>query len=266
MSDLPDRLLRFVVVGPGALGTLFAARLALAGVAVTLLDYRPERAARLDAAPLRLVDEQGEHTACVPVTADAGVLAEADVALVLVKAYRTEDVATVLAAQLTSGVVVSLQNGLGNVETLAAHLGSARVIGGVTSQGALLESPGVVRDTGRGPTVLGRLDGREDAALAAIAAALLRTGFAAAVTCDLPAAIWGKVILNAAINPVAALTRLRNGALAEHEPSLALMTAAAREAHAIARRHGVAIPPPGLARAAADRLSRDRAERQLHAR
>lgn len=44
------------------------------------------------------------------------------------------------------------------------------------------------------------------------------------------------------INPVAALTRLRNGALAEHEPSLALMTAAAREAHAIARRHGVAIP------------------------
>lgn len=239
----PSSELRFAIIGPGALGTLFAARLALAGVSVLLVDYRPERAAALNARPLRLLDAAGEHEAAVPVTADPARLRDVDAALILVKAYQTEAVAALLADVLSpAAVAVTLQNGLGNVETLAAHLGSARVIGGMTSQGALLEAPGVVRDTGAGPTVIGRPYGSEDAVLTAVADALLRAGFAASVTRDLPAALWSKLLLNVAINPVAALTRLRNGALAEHEPSLMLMTAAAREAEAIGRKHGVNLP------------------------
>jgi len=235
--------LHFAVIGPGALGTLFAARLALAGVSVLLVDYRPERAAELNARPLRLRDAAGEHDVPVPATADPARLREVDAALILVKAYQTETVAAMLAEYLSpAAVAVSLQNGLGNVETLSAHLGSARVIGGMTSQGALLEGPGVARDTGTGPTIIGRPDGSEDETVKAIGEVLLRAGFAASVTRDLPAALWSKLLLNVAINPVAALTRLRNGALAEHEPSLTLMTAAAREAEAIGRKHGVNLP------------------------
>lgn len=235
--------IRFAVVGPGALGTLFSARLALAGIPTFILDYRAERAGELNARPIRLLDAAGEHEIQVPVTADPRSLAGVDAALVLVKAYQTENAAMVLAEHLTDpAIAISLQNGLGNVEILAAHLGQDRVIGGVTAQGALLETPGVVRDTGSGPTTLGRPDGSMNGSLPAVAAALLAAGFAVAITSDLPAALWGKAILNAAINPVAALTRLRNGALAEHEPSLRLMTAAAREAAQIARKHGINIP------------------------
>ncbi|MHB0938661.1 MAG: ketopantoate reductase family protein [Armatimonadota bacterium] len=235
--------LHFAVIGPGALGTLFAARLALAGMPVLLLDYRPERAAALNARPLRLLDASGEHEVPVPVTADARRLQEVDAALILVKAYQTETVAAALAKYLSpDAVAVSLQNGLGNVEALSAHLGSARVIGGMTSQGALLEGPGVARDTGTGPTVIGRPDGSEDEVVKRIGDALLQARLAASVTRDLPAALWSKLLLNVAINPVAALTRLRNGALAEHEPSLTLMTAAAREAETIGRKHGVRLP------------------------
>jgi len=235
--------LRLAVIGPGALGTLFAARLALAGMPTLLVDYRADRAAALNARPLRLWDAAGEHEAAVPVTADARRLDEVDVAIILVKAYQTEAVAAMLATHLPpAAVALSLQNGLGNVEILTAHLGSARVIGGMTSQGALLEEPGAVRDTGTGPTIIGRPDGSEDEMLTAVNAALLQAGFAAAVTRDLPAALWSKLLLNIAINPAAALTRLRNGALAEHEPSLALMTAAAREAEGIGRAHGVNLP------------------------
>lgn len=235
--------LRFAVIGPGALGTLFAARLALAGVPVLLVDYRAERAAALDARPLQLLGHAGEHEAPVSVTADPHCLGEVDAALILVKAYHTETVAATLAEYLPpAAVAVSLQNGLGNVEILAAHLGSARVIGGMTSQGALLEAPGVARDTGSGPTVVGRLDGSEDEILHAVNDALLQAGFAASVTRDLSAALWSKLLLNVAINPAAALTRLRNGALAEHEPSLKLMTAAAREAEGIGRKHGINLP------------------------
>ena len=165
-----------------------------------------------------------------------------DAALVLVKAYHTEGVAATLAEHLPPrAIAVTLQNGLGNVETLMLHLGAARAFGGTTAQGARLEAPGIVHDTGGGPTTLGHLEGFTDARLEAVAGALRTAGFAALVTDDLPAALWMKAILNAAINPVAALTRLRNGQLAEHAPSLTLMTAAAREAALVARRHGVNV-------------------------
>ena len=107
-------------------------------------------------------------------------------------------------------------------------------------KGALLETAGVVRDTGGGPTMLGRLDGKADARQDDLCQWLLQAGFAAAITTDLPSALWNKVILNAAINPLGALTRLRNGQLAQND-SLQLMTAAAREASAVARAHGVPI-------------------------
>lgn len=239
----PNSELRFAVIGPGALGTLFAARLALAGVSVLLVDYRPERATELNTRPLRLRDAAGEHDVPVLVTADPVRLREVDAALILVKAYQTETVAAMLAEYLSpAAVAVSLQNGLGNVETLSAHLGSDRVIGGMTSQGALLEGPGAVRDTGTGPTVIGRPNGSEDEGVKRVGDALLQAGLAASVTRDLSAALWSKLLLNIAINPVAALTRLRNGELAEHESSLTLMTAAAREAEAIGRKHGVNLP------------------------
>jgi 2-dehydropantoate 2-reductase len=129
-----------------------------------------------------LLGHAGEHEAPVSVTADPHCLGEVDAALILVKAYHTETVAATLAEYLPpAAVAVSLQNGLGNVEILAAHLGSARVIGGMTSQGALLEAPGVARDTGSGPTVVGRLDGSEDEILHAVNDALLQAGFAAPV-------------------------------------------------------------------------------------
>jgi 2-dehydropantoate 2-reductase len=228
---------RIAVIGPGALGTLFAARLGLAGLPVLLFDYRPERAALLSEIGVQLLTPEREHTLALPVTADPIALAEVDAAIILVKAYRTEAVAVLLAEYLNpAAIALTLQNGLGNVETLALHLGAERVFGGTTAQGAILEEPGVVRDTGSGPTVLDsapRLD--------AVAAALLQAGYAISRTDDPTAALWTKAILNAAINPVAALTLLRNGQLVEHEPSLKLMAAAAREAWLIARAHGVDV-------------------------
>ncbi len=238
----PDSGLKLAVVGPGALGTLFAARLALHGSEVLLIDHRIDRARKLQRQGLALLDASGEHQVRLLVTADPRRLADVDAALVLVKSYQTEQVAGMLATVLPpEAAVLTLQNGLGNVEILATHLGQDRVFGGTTAQGALLERPGVVRDTGGGPTVLGRPDGKADARLDDLAQALLLAGFAVSLTRELDAALWTKVILNAAINPVAALTRLQNGALAEHEPSLHLMTAAAREAWHVARKHHVHI-------------------------
>lgn len=237
-----DSGLTVAVIGPGALGTLFAARLALAGTTTFILDYRPVRARDLGARGLRVLTATGARRVAVPVTADPAALARVDAVLILVKAYQTDAVATTLATYLPpQAFAVTLQNGLGNVETLQLHLGNDRVFGGTTAQGAVLEAPGVVRDTGSGPTVIGRPDGQVDSRLDDVAQALLLAGFAVSLTRDLQASLWLKAILNAAINPVAALTRLRNGELGAHASSLALMAAAAREAAHIARKHGIRI-------------------------
>ncbi|MHB9129481.1 MAG: ketopantoate reductase family protein [Armatimonadota bacterium] len=242
-STIPTRNhYRVAIIGPGALGTLFAMRLTLAGLTTVLLDYREDRARLLEKQGLRLITGTGDQLVPVPVSSDPRVLRNFDAALILVKAYHTEEAAATLAEYLPpTAVALTLQNGLGNVETLMMHLGQDRVFGGTTAQGALLEAPGVVRDTGSGPTVIGSLAGTADHRLDALAQALLSAGFAVSMTADLPSALWTKAILNAAINPVAALTRLRNGQLAELEPSLTLMTAVAREASAIARKHGIRL-------------------------
>ena len=240
-TPVPPRL-HIAVIGPGALGTLFTVRLAISGISVLLFDYRPSRAAILDAEGLRLLAGNTESVTTPPVTADPRQLADIDLALVLVKSYRTESVAATLAEFLPEhAVALTLQNGLGNLETLQLHLGADRVFAGATAQGALLEAPGLVRDMGGGPTILGSPDGQPDARLDDIAQALLHAGFSVSITENLAATLWNKLLLNAAINPVGALTRLRNGELAAQEPARKLMIAAAREAYAVARAHGVEL-------------------------
>ena len=231
------------IVGPGALGSLFAARLALADIPVMLLDYRPDRAQELHAQGIRLLTPTGDHVALLPVTADPRELVHASAAIILVKSYQTEEVAVTLAQHLPAdAVALTLQNGLGNVETLQLHLGATRVLGGTTAQGACLEQTGAVRDTGAGPTVIGHPDGQSVHLLKPLAHLLISAGFAVSVTENLAGALWEKAILNAAINPVAALTHLSNGELLQHDQSLQLMTAAAREAFMVAVRHGIDIP------------------------
>lgn len=231
------------VLGPGALGMLFAARLALADTSPLLIDYRPERADALCREGLHLLDAEGEHVIKVKVTADASQLKEIAVVFLFVKSNATEDAAAVLARYLPDdAAVVTVQNGLGNVETLQLYLGNQRVYGGTTTQGALHTAPGTVQDTGNGTTILGRLHGEVDTRLASICQLLVHAGFAVSITDNLPVVLWGKVIISAAINPVGALTRCRNGELVENPETLRLMTAVAREAATIAQRHGILLP------------------------
>ena len=157
--------------------------------------------------------------------------------------------------------MLSLQNGVGNVEALSAALGAGRVLGGATAQGANLVGPGHVRHAGAGETVIGEPGG--GAARAQRAAAVFNgCGIPARITDDLAAVIWSKLVINAAINPLTALLRVRNGALAELPAARALMEAAAAEAAAVAAARGVRLLYPDararvveVARATAENIS-----------
>lgn len=238
-----------LIVGTGALATLFAARLAEAGNSVTMLGTWQEGLASLRRHGARLIDQGGnEHRFEVQVIQDPRECQNVQHALVLVKAWQTERVAAQLRKSLAvDGVAVSLQNGLGNRETLAHHLGLHRVALGVTTTGATLLGPGLVRAGGEGTISL-----EQHPSLEPIEWALASAHFQVQLVEDARSLIWGKLVINAAINPLTALLRVPNGVLLERPSARKMMHILARETAQVARAEDVALPFTDPAAAAED--------------
>lgn len=231
----------FLVVGPGAMGCLFAASLKTAGLEVTLLDYRPDRAAEMDLSGIRVEGISGEYGIRVPTT--TGPLPDdPEFVLICVKSNQTE-AAGLAVRKLLHGepLVVTLQNGLGHVETLERIFGRGKVLGGVTSEGATLLDTGHVRHAGRGETVVGPRKEPPGAA-ERLAGLFTKAGFDTRPADRVRELIWGKLIVNVGINALTALTRLRNGRLPEVPGTMRIMEKAVAEAAAVAMAKGIRLP------------------------
>jgi len=228
-----------LIVGTGALATLFASRLSAAGVTVSMLGSWPAGLEALQRDGARLLGADGiENAFRVQASAKPSDFRGAHLALVLVKAWQTERAAAQLAHCLApDGLAVTLQNGLGNYEILARTLGPQRVALGVTTTGATLLGPGLVRPGGDGIVSLQNHPG-----LDALVSLLQQAGFNVQMVEDTRTLAWGKVIINAAINPVTALLRVPNGMLLERADARWLMSRLASEAAAVAMAEGVCLP------------------------
>ncbi len=236
---------KVLIIGTGALGTLFAARLSASGADVTLLGSWAEGLDALNASGA-CIDGVGSFP--VRATADPSVCRGADLALVLVKSYQTLRVSKILQDILApNGVVLTLQNGLGNDTILADALSTPRVAQGITTLGATLTAPAIVRLAGDGPVWL-----QEHPGLGALTEMLRAAGFLVEIEKDIQPRVWGKLIVNAAINPLTALLRVKNGLLLESPSVRQVMVNLAEEAAAVAESHGVRLPFPGPAQAAED--------------
>lgn len=200
--------MKIAVIGPGALGCLFAARLAHTGNDVTLVDYKQDRAARLSASGISVETADGKIDAKPKVVTT--VPNNAELALVLVKAHST------IRLNLNSRTpVLSLQNGLGNVETLCSLVGSANLMAGVTSEAVTQLDEGKVKHVASGPT---RFGAWTSCPTGPAVKALSEAGFMVELTESPGQVIWEKAAVNAGINPVTALVGVKNGAiLAIHE-------------------------------------------------
>jgi 2-dehydropantoate 2-reductase len=228
-----------LIVGTGALATLFAARLAQAGTQITMLGTWKAglNALRKDGA--RLVDADGiEHQFEVQATDNPRDCGGINHALVLVKAWQTEYVAGQLKECLANhGLAVTLQNGLGNRELLAESLGSRRVALGTTTTGATLLGPGLVRVGGEGIISIER-----HPALGPLEDALKSAKFNMQVVDDAQSLIWGKLVVNTAINPLTALLRVPNGKLLESPSAREMMGALAAETAHVAEAEKIHLP------------------------
>lgn len=232
-----------LIIGAGAMGGLFATLLAPL-IPVSLFTTNAEHAETINRTGLTLtgMDGQIRRTSVRTLTEPGQYDRRADLILLCTKARSTAQ-ASEVARQLLAGdgVVLTLQNGLGNLELIQAAVGTSRAAAGITAQAATLLGPGRIRHAGNGPTVLAAGAG-QDNKIAAIAALFNQAGISTSTTEDVDALLWSKLMVNVGINALTAVLRVPNGTLAEIPECESLMARAVAEAEAVARALGVSLP------------------------
>ncbi len=241
------------VFGAGAVGSFHAAMLALAGERVTLIG-RPAQVRALLAGGLKL-DKAGQvHTVPVQATEDLSVLSAADLVLCCVKSTDTPSAALQMEPHLRPDtLVMSLQNGVDNADTLAACL-PCPVIPAVVYVATAMAAPDHVRHFGRGDLVIGH--GRSgvrtsDARLQQLADAFAAAGVPVRVSADVLAELWSKLLVNCAYNAISALAQRPYADLAALAEVRTLQAEVVAEVLRVAAAAGVQLSTPDSMRAVA---------------
>jgi 2-dehydropantoate 2-reductase len=230
------------VMGAGAVGCYFGAMLALAGAKVRLIGRR----ALVDAVThggLRFESIGFAKSISMAVTTDPDGVADASLVLFSVKSPDTEIAARAIAPHLApDAVVLSLQNGVDNVERLRAHIANV-VVPAVVYVAAEIPKPGVVRHKGRGDLVIGEsgLLHAERNIAATLAAYLAGANVPTRISDNIEGELWAKLILNCAYNAISALGRSPYGPMVAMPEVRQVMGEAVREIIALAKAKSVRI-------------------------
>jgi 2-dehydropantoate 2-reductase len=237
--------MKICIIGAGALGSLFGALLREAGHETGLVAARQVYVEAIKRNQGIVVEKDGQRR-IVPcsIATDPQEFSPCDLVIIFVKSPATAKVAPQAArAAGRQGLVLTLQNGLGNADILAAHFDPDRVIAGNTSQGAMLLEPGIIRHTGFGPSTLGSWNGRNQKAAQDLARLLTQANIPASAAEDILSIIWDKLLINVAINAIGALAEMTNGQVVNVEPARNLSRKALDEAVNVALRLGIKVRP-----------------------
>lgn len=235
--------MKIAIIGAGAMGSLFGARLALAGKDVWLLDIWEDHIRAVQTNGLILDTPDRQLIAYPQATTKAEEIGSADLVIVFVKSTATRTAAQAALSLLNpDSAVLTLQNGYGNADELAGILGASRVIAGTTAQGATMLSPGRVLHGGNGETHIGEMDGNISPRLRKIAALLCDADIPTMTHKNVNSLIWGKLIINVGINALTGITGLKNGELLAYDEARELIKLAVWEAVAVAKAAGVDLP------------------------
>lgn len=235
--------MKIAIIGAGAMGSLFGGRLALAGEEVWLLDVWEEHVRTIREQGLTIVTAAKEIPTRPNATTKIDEIGQADLVIIFVKSTVTKAAAQTAKRLLgPASVVLTLQNGYGNAETIASVVGADRVIAGTTAQGATLLGPGRIMHGGSGETHIGELGGGRSERLETIATTFTRAGIPTVGDDNVTALIWGKLIINVGINALTGITGLKNGQLTDYDETKEVLSMAVEEAVAVANAAGVTLP------------------------
>jgi 2-dehydropantoate 2-reductase len=243
---------RVAVMGAGAVGSYFGGMLARAGVPVVLIG-RPGHVEAIRRDKLFLDTVTFQERVAVEASSDPAAVAGAEMVLFCVKGADNEQSARAISPHLAPGaIVVSLQNGVDNVETIRA---GSQIDGlpAVVYIAAELPEPGHVKHLGRGELAVGELASHQNPAPSSatsshsaraekVAALFLSAGVPCRISEYIEADLWAKFIINCAGNAVTAIAQCPYAVAAQNPASRELMIRLIKETVAVARAAGIRLP------------------------
>jgi 2-dehydropantoate 2-reductase len=234
--------MKIVIIGAGAMGSLFGGFLTLSGEEVWLVDIRREQIETIRSLGLTIEESGKLQVINVNATLDVKSIGKADLVLFFVKTYHMEKaVSDALALEKKETLFLTLQNGLGVEAMISKKIDPKKIILGVTSHGATLVGPGHIRHAGKGLTYIGELDHQRTERVAQIAAIFSEAGFQTDVSPNIHHHVWDKFLVNVGINALTALTGFKNGQLLDYPETLRLMEQLVSEAVEVAKKNGIPI-------------------------
>jgi 2-dehydropantoate 2-reductase len=236
--------MKIAIVGAGAMGSLFGALLAEGGHEVWLCDIWQGHIKAVKQSGLKIEWAGETRNVRLKATSDPLQIGESELVLIFVKSTQTKSAAesaALLAGR--NGWIMTLQNGMGNAETIAEHTPSNRILAGTTSHGATMLEAGSIRHAGAGLTTVGMWAGGEKEFQIAqhIAEQFTQAGIESTAVEAVRPVIWDKLLVNVGINAITALTGIKNGQILDLELTQELSRAAVEEATAVANAQGIEI-------------------------
>jgi 2-dehydropantoate 2-reductase len=238
--------MEIAIVGAGVLGSIFGSLFSEKGFSVTLIEVLKERVQLIDKEGLWLQWPDGKRThKRISITSNVREVGVKDVVMVAVKGYHTRSaIESALPIIGDDTIVLSVQNGLGNLETMAQVVGPEKVVGGITAHSGMPVSMNEVRYVGGlGPLlVIGPYDGVSRPGFENMVKQFNAVGLDVQSTPDINSVIWKKLIANVSTNVVAALTGLTGDTAVKHEPSVKIIGALSQELAQVAHAKGIDFP------------------------
>jgi len=234
--------MKIVIVGAGAIGSLFAGYLIKTKEEIIILEKTKERAAKINQYGITIESASGSWKIKPKATADLKDIDEADLIILCVKAYDTKETINQIKNYVKDKTfVMTLQNGLGNVENICEIINSEKIIAGATNMGATFLETGKIRLAGKGETIIGTLENKLPVEIRHIREVLNKAGLETKISREIKSLLWSKLIINVGINALSAITRLNNGRLIEFEGSRRILREAVTEALRVAKRKRIKL-------------------------
>ena len=236
--------MKILVIGAGAMGCLFAGRLKAQQADVLLYNSNNPHVEQINQSGLVIVERDDKETTIPLQVVQAVSKADGyDVVLVLVKAHATRTVLETMKNSFSpQTLLITMQNGLGNLETIVELFPENPAVAGTMGSGASVESAGKILHRGWGKNYIGKAeDADAQKKLIEFIELLNRSGLETEVAEDVQAVIWNKLFVNVAFNSLTALTRLRNGDILNTDEGQDLLRNVVREAAQVAEKVGVTV-------------------------
>lgn len=236
--------MKIAIIGSGAMGSLYGGILAESGHEVYFIDVFKEHVDAINSNGLCIIkDGEERYIKNVKAFVDSNAVGIVDLAIVFVKSTITDIAVEGNRSILGKDtLVLTLQNGLGNIEKINKVVDISQIIVGTSANGASFVEPGKIRHSGHGGTVLGEITGEETERIKEIHKIMdLDELGNAKISQNVMSLIWEKLIVNCGINPLTALTNMKNGQLLENKESEEILENIVTEAIMVAEKSNIKL-------------------------